>query len=389
MKCFLALPNKQTPKYIFPLKSAKISVASLKLYNPLIFRRKIQIAILKALFKTRLIKYILPSNLKIKGISNTKFGYLKKIIKWLSEVLNEQNLAFAIFTGTPGTYRKITVQVMDSNAKILSYVKIAHTEQAKNNLQNERDILEHLKSLKITSATTPEVIKIIEEDEKLIMVQSTLQGDFNFCPMKLDERHIMFLSEIFSKTATYEKFENSISFQTVVKRISEIDTCLSSVWKERFKKGLNVIEQYLGPIEIPLGLCHYDFKPWNISIDKKNKKLFVFDWELARRKWIPFCDIFHFIIQPAILVKKHAAYKIFHNIIHLNSHCSQLLLSYSNSIKVDPNLYHYLLIFYLCDVNSFYLKKQLLSVDKDEGEDMYLNEMGNLLDLGIEDYGKS
>lgn len=380
---YLALPNAQKAKYLLPIHNAKVAEASLNLYTPLVFKRKLQVTLLKALFKTRLIKYILPSNLKIKGISNTNFTSLKEMSKWLSEVLNKQDLTFAIFTGTPGPYRKITVQVMDYNAKILAYVKIAHTEKAKNNLQNERDILEHIKSLKITSTTTPEVIKIIEEDENLIMVQSTLQGDFNFCSMKLDERHIMFLAEIFVKTIKYEKIENSQCFQTVAKRISEIDNNLSPVWKERFKKGLTVIEQYLGPIEIPIGLCHYDFKPWNIRIDKKNKKLFVYDWEFAKKDWIPFWDIFHFIIQPAILVKHKDANKIFQNFIHLNSHYKRLLLSYSNSIKVDPNLYNYFLIFYLCDVSSFYLKKKLWITNKDREEGIYLDEMGKIFDLSI------
>ena len=383
MRNYLALPNLQNPKYIIPICNAKVAEASFKLYVPLTFRRKIQIAILNGLIKTKLIKHVFSKYLiDEKELQvNIKTMMLRPS---LAKILKNEKIVFAFFTGTAGLYRKTTIQVMNNDGDILAYVKIADSDQSKERLQNEKYILEYLKSLRVYSGLVPEMIGFKEYAGVFTVVQSCLNGNFNFSDMQLDKRHVLFLSEIFSKTAKYQLFENSACFQIVSERISMIDNKLTSVWRETLKKGTEIVKENLGPLVIPLGLCHYDFKPWNIRIAKNSKNLFVFDWELAKTKWVPLWDLFHYIIQPAILVKKKKVHKIINELISPNQRYKTLIHYYMSSINLDSSFYKNLLLFYLCDVSSFYLEKQLMSNSRDFSEDFYIETLGQLLDLCIE-----
>lgn len=382
MKNYLILSNAKNPKYILPIYSVKLMEASLKLYLPLTFQRKIQIIILKGLIKTKLIKYFFYKNLiEEKELQlNLK---IEKLRSWLPRILKYKKLVFAFFTGTPGLYRKTTIQVMDNEGDILAYVKIADTKHNREKLRNERNILKFLNSLRISSAIIPEILGVKEDKEQLIIVQSAPKDNLGSISMKLTEKHILFLCETFNKSARREEFGKSTCFRSTAKKMQKLSKNLEFAWKERFKKGVAIIERNLASSVIPLGLCHYDFKPWNMRTAKNGKKLVIFDWELAKENWVPFWDIFHFIVQPLILSKRRNAHKIFNILTSPDTHHKRLFNNYAHSIKLNSELYKYMLLFYLCDVSSFYWDKQFMVNEKDTSEDLLLGETGKLLDLCI------
>jgi hypothetical protein len=382
MKNYLVLSNAKNPKYIFPIYSNKIAEASLKLYLPLTFQRKIQIAILKGLIRTKLIKWFFYKNLVDEKELQLNVK-MEKLRSWLRRILRCRKFVFAYFTGTAGLYRKTTIQVMNDEGKILAYVKIADTEHNREKLRNERNILKFLNSLRISSAIIPQVLGVQRNKGQHIIVQSAPRDNLGSISMKLTEKHILFLCETFNKSARHEEFGKSMCFRSTAEKMQKISENLGFVWKERFEKGVTILVRNLASSIIPLGLCHYDFKPWNMRTAENGEKLVIFDWELAKENWVPFWDIFHFIIQPLILAKRRNAQEIFNILTSPDTYHRKLFDNYTYSIKLNSGLYKYMLLFYLCDVGSFYWSKQFMVNEKDTSEDLLIGETGKLLDLCI------
>jgi Phosphotransferase enzyme family len=53
-------------------------------------------------------------------------------------------------------------------------------------------------------------------------------------------------------------------------------------------------------------LFHGDFAPWNVRISGKTGDAWVLDWERGEPEGVPGWDWFHYIIQPAILVRRQS-----------------------------------------------------------------------------------
>ena len=51
-------------------------------------------------------------------------------------------------------------------------------------------------------------------------------------------------------------------------------------------------------------LWHGDFAPWNMKLNRASGDCAVFDWERGQWPGVPAWDWFHFVLQPAVLVKK-------------------------------------------------------------------------------------
>jgi hypothetical protein len=63
------------------------------------------------------------------------------------------------------------------------------------------------------------------------------------------------------------------------------------------------VREELGPVRLPLSLCHRDFAPWNTRVGPGG--LFVFDWDGAQDGTIPLYDLFHFqAIQAALFARQ-------------------------------------------------------------------------------------
>jgi thiamine kinase-like enzyme len=100
-------------------------------------------------------------------------------------------------------------------------------------------------------------------------------------------------------------------------------------------------EKYDGYVEF--SVYHGDFTPWNMFEEKG--KLFVFDWEYYSLTYPPFLDIFHYIIQIALLEKKLDIQSVF----RYYDEQKKILSAFFNDID-------FLLLCYLMNIISFYFK---------------------------------
>jgi len=92
-------------------------------------------------------------------------------------------------------------------------------------------------------------------------------------------------------------------------------------------------------------LYHGDFAPWNIRINPGSKDWRVLDWERGELTGPPAWDLFHFVIQPLLLVKKLQAQFLTERVEAMLS--SEPFLAYANVANISelsrPLLLAYLL----------------------------------------------
>jgi len=261
---------------------------------------------------------------------------------------------FSLYTGTPGHYRKYTLQLLSEKGSVIGYAKIPRTEAAKEAIRNEYKSLEYLKQLKLENSIIPEII--LYSDKESILVQSGENG-LKKSPIGLDDAVIASLSELHNRTKkTMKLYSNNI-----FAHIEEMASSNYEKVKRMAESGNKLIEQ-LRNLETDFSFAHRDFTPWNTK--RKDGKLYIFDWEFSKLS-IPYFDIFHYIYLAEILVKKSSKEKIYKIILN-----NQLIDVFESLTGLTGRMDMFKL--YLLETAYFYYKADILD-GKDLREDKILN----------------
>lgn len=340
-KSFGFLPSKENPRWIIPLINRKLIISSLVLYQPSLLRAKF----LKQLtiFLARL------------GASRFLFRdriYFRRTDELIRKIFRRDDLYYAIFTGTEGCHRKVTVQVMGEKGTILGYIKVSDNKDIDSLLENEAEILEILSQHEIENGSFPKVLFHGKADDVNILVLDTFKSSKSTFSSKLSDSHLSFLALMYQKTSIAIKFNKSGFSEQVQSRIKALNDNVPKNWKIRFNDTFDYVTKHVGDMTIPFGLCHRDFTPWNTFFH--DEKLYVFDWEYSRRDYPPLLDIFHFIIQDGILVRKLNPERLLKRI----ANNQRLIEIYCEQIVLDINLIDYLLLCYLLDISLFYIERE-------------------------------
>ena len=216
-----------------------------------------------------------------------------------SEVTGETCPVFALSLGNPGRLRKLTIQVMRSDGKVLGYVKIPMTREAAERVRHEAEMLEYLSKFSELRPHIPRVLFAGEWGQEYVLFRtagSPLPG-----PAELGAFHQEFLKnlwtiESFDKSGRRIVEEVGTHWRTAEKR-------LDSGWRDLGRAALATANQELSNLNVRCGVTHGDFAPWNTCIC--DRRLFVFDWELAETKAPHHWDIFHFQLQVTNLLKRN------------------------------------------------------------------------------------
>lgn len=360
IETFAVLPSKNEPRWIIPLKNRNLIISSLAIYQPSLMRAKIfkQLAILAA--SLGFLKFFVKSKI-----------YFRKTGKEVKKIFNRDRLHYAIFTGSEGSHRKITIQAMDEEGAILGYIKVSHNEEIDSILENEAQVLDGLLRLDVRNGLFPRVIFWGSiNGTNVLVLDSHKSFDSKFSSM-LSNIHIDFLTELFQKTSSVKKYKESF-FALNLKR--RLETLKSKVFgnheiernwgfnmdklKQGYNRALDFVKEEIDNIELPFGMSHRDFTPWNTFFH--NGKLYVFDWEYARKDYPPLIDLFHFIVQDGILVRHLKPEGLLKRI----SRNYKLIEKYCDSVDIDKNLLNSLFLCYLLDINLFYLEREKGEVNK-------------------------
>ena len=337
---FYFVPNPDgTIRWIYPKSLKKPSFLSF--YSTSSTRAKILASIFRLSFYFRLNKKI--------GIEVFKDSIIDKILK------QYKDSNYSIFTGTIGINRKAIIELNQNNSTKY-FVKVALTEQSKDLINNEKEILNELNKYQYQSLIIP---KIIESDENYITIDNIAPKN-QTQSSSLNEIHLNALDEIYSKTVENKSIKDSTYFEVIKENLDELsNTSLNKNFDKNkieilIKNMKIILESLNSEKEISFAYGHNDFTPWNMFIE--NDHLYLFDWELAKKDIVLLYDFFHFIFQSQILISKSDYKTIFEVIatrIKNNSKLKDIVQKYNIDINENYKLYLlYTVSYYLDKYNN-------------------------------------
>lgn len=373
MANYLILPSLENPKYVLPIRGRELFSHSLALYTPFVLKRKLQISALKTLHAAGMLRSLFKDKVISENSLERFIPDVKIMKKQVHKFFGYHDVEFAFFLGSAG---KTTVQIMSRNADIIGYLKTANGVTSKSRIMNEKGMLSRLKQFDFKFINIPEVIFFENCNDVIFLATSACDCKRAKRGTDLRKSHISALVELFMANHIMASFSRTKCYRIMSERLDKMPQEHDNLnYKKAFYWAVDKIVDHT----IPFGLCHYDFKPWNIRL-LRNGKLYVFDWELSRTEWLPLWDVFHYILQTNILIKKINAIKLTRKLMGIN----QLILLYMDALQLKNQHYLPLLLLYLIDVSCYYYKEA--NKHSDEQAITYLTNIKAIIEYLMKEY---
>jgi thymidylate kinase len=231
-----------------------------------------------------------------KVIFHKKYFFFTKIATPIFDYTKD----WTLFMGTIGLNNKAILYTNNS------FYKIATTKSAQKMITTERKILGKLQ-MKQTKFIIPKATYINKDIIQLTDISANGKRTKTFTPSHLKalietsliEKKIIKVDQWSLFNTLKRKFENSTD-----KRIPK-----------NIVRKLNTLIQNCSPNkEVETHLSQGDFTQWNMY-KTKNKKIAIYDWELASFERPKGYDYFHYIIQQGILVERKSWKHIYQDIL--------------------------------------------------------------------------
>lgn len=262
--------------------------------------------------RSKLLSYIIKSAFFVKQAHRISAGDISLNISQESklgqvlDVYKSNSSGFSIFTGTVGQNRKAIIEMHDEK-NIFAFVKIALTESAKRLVQNEAYVLRNLEQFSFHNVTVPKVLKLLSDD---IIVLSNIHPKNSTQYASITPLHIQALNQLYTtdlkqkSIKTLPLLEECQQWTDILLKDFELINTLSKEQIHIIVDKVSFIISMLRKKDLimQLSIFHGDFTPWNMY--ESNEKLYLLDWELSQENIPLLFDIFHFIFQSEIMIKK-------------------------------------------------------------------------------------
>lgn len=276
--------------WLIPLTNRRVTAAGFSLFQPV-------------LLSAKLMKWatVLFTNLGLSCLWSRKKIYLRNN-GFFKSIFGEDNLHFALFTGTDSPHRKVTVQIMGRNGSIKGFAKVSCNPLVQPLLVHEAETLGYLSTLNLQRTIIPKVLFSDEIGGAAVLVTDTLKTGKSKTATKLTDVHLAFLRELSEKTAV----SGTIGTDWVTLELRHKYNAVVARLPEEWQKRLNLAISCLESSKMEWGarcLSHGDFTPWNTFF--VDDKLYVFDWEYESQKLPDGYDLIHFIYSlPSVKCQK-------------------------------------------------------------------------------------
>jgi thymidylate kinase len=255
---------------------------------------------------------------------------------------------WSAFKGTVGPNNKSIVYF--ENCLNNSFIKIANTQNAKNLLEKEANILNRLFVSGIQMFRFPEVVEAKEN-----FLQLTDISDKGKRVTKITDSHTNALIELNEISSIHMPLSESDTWLSIKQNANNLKHTSDLRMPKGLIKKLNItLDEIDENEETEVCLSHGDFTPWNMYF--KDGQLHIYDWELAEANKPLGFDLFHFIVQQGVLVDHKSWVEIQNDIYqHINSH------SFSRLSKFNvTNVEKYLKLYFVYNItqNLSLLSKQ-------------------------------
>jgi hypothetical protein len=209
----------------------------------------------------------------------------------LERVLDVSPIVLAMKTGPLGIMRKVTLQIMTPGGDVIGYAKLATSPDARAVVQREVECLKDLSTYPELRDVVPRLVGSFEIPSGLVGVLAP--GPSRRGPAQFGGPHREFLRTMAAATGRHLRFADSEMWKDMQAKRRALESVLVEPWRQRITTTLHDVEASLGSREFLLGTAHRDFGPWNTRL-REDGRLFVFDWDNARREMIPLYDLFTF-----------------------------------------------------------------------------------------------
>jgi Phosphotransferase enzyme family len=213
------------------------------------------------------------------------------------DATGESNPIFAFSLGTPGRFRKLTVQITRPDGELLGYLKLPLTPSANQRVQHEAATLHQLDSCAPLQSQIPRVLYAGVWAGTPILFQSG--GPSESAPVKFGRLQRDFLDKLWN----FKKRNRpgNALVEEVGYRWKTIEAKLDSQWRSLATAALAKAALDLKNVSVECGITHGDFAPWNTRL--LNGHLYVFDWESASEMVPRLWNVFHYHVQVESLLR--------------------------------------------------------------------------------------
>jgi thymidylate kinase len=325
--------------YLFPLSPPRPAVAALRLYNAQNLKARAAKVCLTAGFAAGLIQPLLPRlERKLSGDQPSAF-----LLDRLREILGRRELYFAISLGTPGSHRKPVIQVLEATGRTLAYAKIGWNEATCELVGYEAEVLRSLEQNPFAHLLLPRLLYLGRWHERLLCLQSSPPLEAMPASRDLTPYYLEALLELAALEPRRLQLGESPFWEDLNRWASMMKR---SSYGIVLSKTLGRIQDRLGALKLPFRFCHGDFVPWNALA--LGERLFLFDWEYARRQWLPGFDLFHFLIQTRLLLGKASPARIFREVVAIVSRMEAVRI-YWERLQIEERNVCILMLLYLLE----------------------------------------
>lgn len=313
--------------------------------KPSSFKARIALIMFRFFWSMGLKRIIFPARINI--ISDFKNGPFAR----LKSMLHEREYVGCFYFGAVGPLQKITLEIA-SKKKCTGYIKLASTELARLQLNNEINALSYMHAKEIECIELPNHTgpnEIVGKNNYLVFRQTAVSS--NYFPNSASPQIFKCLSEIAIKTKDNNPYKANKYLNELRNKLSTMGELMSTVIGEDFMLVINKIDEIEAHSEnLTMTFSHGDFTRWNIRL--KDEDLCIFDWEEGNFRPLSH-DLFHFIFAEFVLVQNKTHFPAFYR---------ESLSSFSETWLCDDRIslhdysFNDLLYLYLLWLTSYYLR---------------------------------
>lgn len=265
----------------------------------------------------------------------------------LKEVIQRNNLRFALSLGTPGNCRKPVIQISSCEGDVLGYVKTGWNELTNSLAENEARAIGKLSAAHDGSFLTPTVLFAGWWHGRYLVIESPPEGGLKPAPGTLTPEYVAAICGLADMNVSRTRLRESGYWRDILKRVKDVENRYYRAVLER--NGVPRAEEALGGVSLPFHISHGDFAPWNAYL--AGGKLFLYDWEYSRDDRPPGWDLFHFIFQTNFYLYKRNPVELTDAV--LKDSYNDLTKAYWEKLGVDKNILKALFLLYVLDRLSF------------------------------------
>jgi thymidylate kinase len=346
-------------KYLIPTNSRQTSLKALQLYNAQNVKAKIAKRLLGIGFKVGVASPLLAkAQIRDRAYTAQADRTRYSLLEHLKEIVQRDDVTFAVSLGTPGAHRKPVIQVLTNEGQIVGYAKVGSSAITNALVQNEASVSRYLSGIDFKSFCAPSVLYEGWWNDHFLCIQSSPTAKLETAPQYLAAQFLGVFDELKNLHARWLPLTESAFWKRLVCRI---ETTPNLSYRRLLQQGLRRAEESLLQSVLPFHFCHGDLAPWNAQ--RLNSRLFLFDWEYADREGLPGWDLFHFIVQTLWLLENKAADDIHRTVMNSCSRMHAKGVGFG-LLNVGEDCLKFLFLLYLLDRLSFYAADESGSFDK-------------------------